>query len=206
MIWNKHKNLEGSHAILSASKSEWIEKDEEELIESITNSYSPAIGTLLHSYAADRIFYRERMRKTDVHGVKFDLLRNRIPEFAIDLSSIFPTLMSYVNDAIGYQLDPEVVLYYSDRCYGTADAIQVDGDILRIHDLKTGTRPAKMRQLLIYAALFYLEYGVKPDDMRSELRIYQTNEILVYEPESAEIREVMKKIVEKDRVVLQKFK
>lgn len=205
MIWNKHKNLEGCHAILGASKSGWLDKNDEELIESVTNSYASVIGTLLHKYAADRIFYRERMRKTDLNGVKFDLLRNGIPEFAIDLSSIFPTLMSYVNDAIGYQLDPEVVLYYSDRCFGTADAIQVDGDILRIHDLKTGVSQAKMRQLLVYASLFYLEYGIKPETMKTELRIYQMDEILAYEPETSEIREVMKKIVDKDRVI-QKLK
>lgn len=205
MKWNPHKNLIGSHAILSASRPGWLDKDDDELIESIANSYAPTIGTTLHQYAADRIFYRERMKKTDLSGVKFDLLRNNIPEYAIDLSIIFPTLMSYVNDAIGFQLDPEVLLYYSDYCYGTADAIQVDEDILRIHDLKTGVKPAKMEQLLVYAALFYLEYGIKPETMKTQLRIYQTGEILAYEPEIPEIREVMKKIVDKNRVV-QKLK
>ena len=201
MNWNKHKNLEGCHALLSASKSDWLEKDDDELISSICNSYSPTIGTMLHKYAADRIFYRERMKKSDLGGVKFDLLRNGIPEYAIDLRSIFPTLMSYVNDAIGYQMDAEILLYFSDNCFGTADAIQVDGDVLRIHDLKTGTRPAKMRQLMVYASLFFLEYGAKPELMKTELRIYQNEEILTYTPESEELRDIMKKIISKDRVV-----
>lgn len=205
MNWNRHSNLTGSHAILGASKSEWLEKDDEELVASVVSGYATTIGTLLHKYAADRIFYREKMRKGDIGGVKFDLLRNHIPEFAIDLRTMFPTLMSYVNDAIGYQMDSEILLYYSDYCYGTADAIQVDGDTLRIHDLKTGRSPVKMRQLLVYAALFYLEYGMKPEKMKHELRIYQMDEILVYEPDADEIREVMKKIVHKDRV-LQKLK
>lgn len=202
MKWNRHTNLEGSHAILSASRADWLDKDDDELISSVVTSYSTTIGTLLHKYAADRIFYRERMKKSDIGGVKFDLMRNRIPEYAIDLRSIFPTLMSYVNDAIGFQMDSEVLLYYSDNCFGTADAIQVDGDILRIHDLKTGTRPAKMRQLMVYASLFFHEYNVKPESMTTELRIYQNEEILTYNPDAAEIREVMKKIVAKDRVLM----
>ena len=90
-------------------------------------------------------------------------------------------------------------------CFGTADAIQLDGDVLRIHDLKTGTTPAKIDQLMIYAALFYLEYGFKPERLRTELRIYQSDEILVHEPEAIDIRAVMDQIVEKNRV-LQEFK
>lgn len=113
--------------------------------------------------------------------------------------------MSYINDAVGYQMDPEILLYYSDLCFGTADSIQVEGDLLRIHDLKTGVTAAKMDQLMIYAGLFYLEYGYKPERMRTELRIYQMNEIIVHEPDAEDIREVMNQIVEKDRV-LQRLK
>jgi RecB family exonuclease len=86
-------------------------------------------------------------------------------------------------------------------CFGTADAIQVRGDQLRIHDLKTGPTPAKMEQLIIYAALFYLEYGFKPERFRTELRIYQMGDILRLEPEVEKIREVMNSIVQKDRVL-----
>jgi len=164
-------------------------------------SYSQAIGTLLHVYAADCIKLHEKLRKTDIHGVKFDLMRKGIPEYAIDISRVYPTFMNYVNDAIGYGLDPEIVLYYSNECYGTADAINLDGNLLRIHDLKTGITPAKMDQLMVYAGLFYLEYGMKPENVRSELRIYQMDEIIVYEPEIEEIREVMRDIVDKDRVL-----
>lgn len=205
MNWNKHLNLEGGHAFLSASKYNWLNKTDDELIESYRNSWATTIGTLLHSYAADSIRFRERLRKTDAKGVKFDLMRKGVPEYAIDIHGQFETLMSYVNDAIGYQMDPEILLYYSDLCFGTADAIQLCGDILRIHDLKTGTTPAKMEQLLIYAGLFYLEYGYKPERIHTELRIYQLDEIIVHEPEPNEIREVMDAIVAKDRV-LQKIK
>lgn len=205
MNWNRHSAQEGSHAFLSASKYNWLTKSDEELVDTYKNSYATTIGTLLHAYAADSIRFREKLRKTDAKGVKLDLMRRGVPEYAIDIQSVFPNLMTYVNDAIGFQMDPEVVLYYSDMCYGTADAIQLDGDILRIHDLKTGTTVAKMEQLLIYAALFYLEYGFKPEKTHPELRIYQLDEVIVYEPEIERVREVMERIVEADRV-LQKLK
>lgn len=201
MIWHDHSKLVGTHAFLSASQPGWRKKNADEIMEAKCNSYAQQIGTLLHSYAADCIKYREKLRKGDMRGVKFDLMRKGIPEYAIDIERIYPTFMTYVNDAIGYQLAPEVVLYYSDECYGTADAIEVDGKILRIHDLKTGIKPAKMEQLMIYAALFYLEYGTKLESIRPELRIYQMDEVLVCEPELDEIREVMDDIVEKDRVL-----
>ena len=207
MNWNRHSNLEGSHAFLSASKYNWLNKTDEELIETYRNSYATTIGTLLHAYAADSIRFREKLRKGDARGVKFDLMRRGIPEFAIDIHGMFPTLMRYVNDSIGYQMDPEVLLYYSDVCFGTTDAIQyyASDNLLRINDLKTGVTPAKMDQLKIYAALFFLEYGFKPERNRMELRIYQLDDYILCEPEPEEIREVMNAIVSKDRV-LQKLK
>lgn len=205
MNWNRHSNLEGAHAFLSASKYTWLNKTDSELIDNYRNSFATSIGTMLHSYAADCIRFREKLYKRDMHGVKIDLMRRGIPEDSIDIGGVFPNLMSYVNDAIEYRMDPEILLYYSDLCFGTADSIQVSGNLLRIHDLKTGVTPAKMEQLEIYAALFYLEYGYKPERMRTELRIYQLDDILVHEPEVERIREVMSAIVSKDRV-LQKLK
>lgn len=201
MIWHDHSRLAGTHAFLSASQSSWRNKSAEELIDAKKNSYAQQIGTLLHAYAADCIKYGEKLRKTDSRGIKFDLIRKGIPEYAIDMNRIYPTFMSYVNDAVGYGLKPETILYYSDECYGTADAIDMDGKLLRIHDLKTGTKPAKMDQLMIYAGLFYLEYGIKPSAIPAELRIYQMDEVLMYEPEIDEIREVMDDIVEKNRIL-----
>ncbi len=205
MNWNQHRNLEGSHAFLSASKYSWLSKSNEEIVQSYTNSFAQAIGTMTHAFAADYIRFREKLRKSDSRALKIDLMRRGIPEYAIDIRGFFPTVMSYVNDSIDYMMDPEVLLYYSDLCFGTADAIQVSDKVLRIHDLKTGTTVAKIEQLKIYAALFYLEYDVKPERLRTELRIYQSDDILVHEPEVDEIREVMNAIVEKDRV-LQKLK
>jgi len=205
MNWNQHRNLEGSHAFLSASKYSWLTKTNEEIVQSYTNSFAQSIGTLSHAFAADYIRFREKLKKGDSRTLKMDLMRRGIPEYAIDIRAFFPTVMRYVNDSIDYMMDPEVLLYYSDLCFGTADSIQVSNGVLRIHDLKTGSTVAKIDQLKIYAALFYLEYGQKPERLRTELRIYQSDDIIVHEPEVDEIREVMDAIVEKDRV-LQKLK
>lgn len=84
---------------------------------------------------------------------------------------------------------------------GTADAISFRNNFLRIHDLKTGTRPVHIEQLEIYAALFCLEYKVKPADIKIELRIYQNDEILVHEPEAEEIIAIMNKIIHLNKIL-----
>ena len=107
----------------------------------------------------------------------------------------------YVNDAIGYRMTPEQVLYYSENCFGTADSISFKDNLLRIHDLKTGVTPAHMEQLEIYAALFCLEYKIKPADIDIELRIYQSDDILVFNPTVEDIVPIMDKIITSDKII-----
>ena len=109
----------------------------------------------------------------------------------------------YVNDALHYSLTPEQPLYFSRNCFGTADGISFDEktSFLRIHDLKTGTTPAHMEQLQIYAALFCLEYRVRPRDIDSELRIYQNDEIQINRPEMGEIDKIMQTIIHFDETI-----
>ena len=111
------------------------------------------------------------------------------------------TLNMYVNDAIGYKMTPEQVLYYSDNCFGTADSIAFRNGLLRIHDLKTGVTPAHMEQLEIYVALFCLEYKIKPSDIDIELRLYQSDEILVHKPMADEIVPIIDKIITFDKII-----
>ena len=103
----------------------------------------------------------------------------------------------YVNDAIGYKMVPEQVLYFSENCFGTADAISFKEKqgILRIHDLKTGESTTSMHQLEIYDALFCLEYGISPSEIEIENRIYQLDEVRIDIPEASWIREIMDKII-----------
>ena len=111
------------------------------------------------------------------------------------------TLNMFVNDAIGYKMRSEQILYFSEFCFGTADAICFRKNMLRIHDLKTGTTPAHMEQLYIYAALFCLEYHFNPHDIVTELRIYQNNEMIVEEGDPDDISDIMDKIRSFDRIL-----
>ena len=98
-------------------------------------------------------------------------------------------------------MSTEKILYYSDNCFGTADAISFRNNCLRIHDLKTGEIPAHMEQLLVYAALFCLEYKFKPSEIDIELRIYQNDDYLVYNPTAEDIVPIMDKIISFDKLI-----
>ena len=177
MNFNKHYSLEGKHAFLGASKYHWINYDEDKLINSYTKYQATLNGTILHDFACQCITLGQKLPKSQ------------------------KTLNMYVNDAIGFKMKPEQVLYYSDNCFGTADAIIFRNNLLRIHDLKTGVTRAHMEQLEIYAALFCLEYNKKPSDIDMELRIYQNNEILVHNPTVEDILPIMDKIITFDKLI-----
>ena len=102
-------------------------------------------------------------------------------------------------DAIGYKMTPEQPLYYSDNCFGTADTICFKKGFLRIHDYKSGVIPAHMEQLRIYDALFCLEYDVDPFSIESELRIYQSDDIIIENPDRSIIKSIMDTIVLADK-------
>ena len=132
MIFNTHRNLEGLHAPFSASQSAWLRYDDDKAVETYLNKKAAERGTKLHQWAKDTI------------------------DLGIKQPRSKKTLYAYVNDAIGFKMDTEVVLFYSERFFGTADAISFRNNVLRIHDLKTGKRPVHMDQLEVYAALFCL--------------------------------------------------
>lgn len=177
MNFNKHLNLEGQHAFLGASKYHWINYSEDKVVESYNKFLATLKGTTLHEFAAQCIKLGQKLPKSK------------------------KTLNNYVNDAIGYKMTPEQVLYYSENCFGTADAICFRNHLLRIHDLKTGVIPAHMEQLKIYAALFCLEYKFKPSDIDIELRIYQNDEVLCHNPTAEEIVPIMDKIINFDKAI-----
>jgi hypothetical protein len=177
MNFNNHLNLEGQHAFLGASKYHWINYSEDKVVESYNKFLATLKGTTLHEFAAQCIKLGQKLPKSK------------------------KTLNNYVNDAIGYKMIPEQVLYYSENCFGTADAICFRNRLLRIHDLKTGIIPAHMEQLEIYAALFCLEYKFKPSDIDIELRIYQHDEVLCHNPSVEEIVPIMDKIITFDKAI-----
>ena len=179
MIFTKHSNLEGLHAPFGASQSAWLRYDDEKILTAYRNIKAKEMGTRLHAWAKETI------------------------DLGIKQPRSKKTIYAYVNDAIGYKMDTEVVLFYSPRFFGTADAICFRNGTLRIHDLKTGITKVHMEQLMIYAALFCLEYKIKPTDIEIELRIYQSNEILYHNPAAEDIKSIMDRIIYLDKMLEQ---
>ena len=177
MKFNNHNNLEGLHAFFSPSQSSWLRYDDDKAIEVYSNKKAAEMGTRLHEWAKETI------------------------DLGIKQPRSKKTIYAYVNDAIGFKMSTEVVLFYSERFFGTADAISFRNGVLRIHDLKTGRTPVHMDQLEVYAALFCLEYKVKPGEIEMELRIYQNDEILVHNPTAEDIAPIMDKIVHLNKIL-----
>jgi hypothetical protein len=177
LLFNKHLDYEGQHALLSASKHHWINYNDQKIDAFVISNMAARRGTELHAFAAEAI------------------------RLGIKLPKNTKTLNSYVNDALGYRLTPEVILFYSTNAFGTADAIGFRNNVLRIFDLKNGITPTSFNQLYVYAALFCLEYSMKPMEIDTDLRIYQNDEVKVL-PNGADpdfITHVMSRIVYLDR-------
>ena len=181
MNFNKHSGLDKKHAFLSPSGYHWLNYDDQKLNARWHTSQVAARGTALHDYALQAIRLGIRQPKSK------------------------QTIYMYINDALGFKLTPEQSLRYSDNCFGTADAIGFRNNTLRIHDLKTGLGKTSVHQLEIYAALFCLEYGISPFEITIELRIYQNNEIQIFDPEPQTILDIMDTIMYMDAKV-ERFK
>lgn len=177
MKFNRHTNLEGLHAPFSASKSSWLRYSDDKATEVYLSKKAAAMGTRLHEWVKETI------------------------DLGIKQPRSKKTIYAYVNDAIGFKMDTEVVLFYSEKFFGTADAISFRNNVLRIHDLKTGKNPVTMDQLEIYAALFCLEYRVKPGEIDMELRVYQNDEVIVHNPTAEDILPIMDKIVHLNKLL-----
>lgn len=175
MRFNKHYALEGRHAFISASKYHWIRYDDAKF----DQTYRTAMAA---------------QRGSEIHEFGFNAIR-----LGIKLPKSPKTINMYVNDAIGFRMSPEIVLSYSETAFGTVDAISFRDNFLRIHDLKTGVNNTSFDQLLIYCAFFCLEYGIKPGEIKIELRIYQNDEIKVMIPDIVDIINIMDKIVKFDQ-------
>ncbi len=178
MNYNKHYELEGQHAFLSPSQYHWLNYSEDKLIDRYYNvMIASQLGTRIHAWASEAIKMGFKQPKNT------------------------KTVNMFINDAIGYKMESELVLKYSENCFGTADALSFRQNKLRIHDLKTGVTPAHFEQLQIYAALFCLEYVVDPEKIQIELRIYQNNEVIIQQPDPKIILNIMAKIKKADEII-----
>lgn len=204
MNFNQHLNQVGKHATFSPSSPYWLNDEDNDILRKYINSYMSSVGTILHDIARKYIQYRVKMSKFDKKAASIELLEKGIPEFVVShlaFDEIFSNVTNYVNDCVAFGMSPEVVLFYSDNFFGTADAISFDerSGYLRINDLKTGVIPGKMEQLMTYNALFLLEYGpiygFKAADLQSELRIYQGGEIIFHNPSPNDISMIADRIM-----------
>jgi len=175
MNFNKHFDIQGQHAFLSASKYHWVNYDDSKILDHFDKYLATQKGTQLHALACELIKLRVKLPKTK------------------------QALNRYVNDAIGFRMTPEQPLFYSINAFGTADTICFRDDFLRIHDLKTGISPVSLVQLEVYSAYFCLEYDEDPKRISMELRIYQGDEVIEHHPEGKDIKEIMDKIVRFDK-------
>lgn len=181
MRFNSHFDLQGKHAFMAPSSPSWIGYDEDKMDKSFFTAQAALLGTRKHNLAAELIQMR------------------------IKLPPVRKTMNMYVNDAIGFKMTPEQPLYYSDNCFGTADAISFRLDpnenrwMLRIHDLKTGSTRTTMKQLEVYACLFGLEYNFDLSEIDIELRIYKSDDIEIHTPDLDDLMHIVDKIKTYDR-------
>jgi hypothetical protein len=157
--FNRHSDMEGLHAFLSPSSYHWLRYDRDHLVERFRTKKAAQLGSELHDIA------------------------HRLIKLKIKLPGNGTTLNSFVNDVISLFMMSEQTLIYSGNCFGTADAIGLkrlrghELPTLRVFDLKTGESEAKVDQLIVYCALFCLEYGYRPLELEYDLRIYQNDAI-----------------------------
>lgn len=177
MKFNDHSDLNGEHSFLSPSSYHWINYSREKLEAVYLNQRSKERGTILHAFASIAV------------------------EEKIKLANHKKALNMFVNDCIGFKMESEQVLYYSNNSFGTADAISFRDNMLRIFDLKTGVTKASFKQLDVYVALFCLEYGIDPKEIDIETRIYQGNGFEVSIPEPDYILDIMNTIEEFDIII-----
>ena len=85
MQFNPHRHLEGLHAPFSPSQPSWLRYDDEKALEVYENKKAADLGTRLHRWAKETIDLKIKQPKTK------------------------KTLYMYVNDAIGFGMDTEVV-------------------------------------------------------------------------------------------------
>lgn len=177
MDFNRHSKLSGIHSFLSPSNPAWVNYEDDKLITRYINHQEAARGTAFHAYADLAIKLGQRQARNG------------------------NTINEYINDAIGFRMDTEQVLFYSENAFGTTDAISFRDDFLRIHDLKTGVTKGNMMQLRIYNALFCLEYDYHPTEIDSILRIYQSDDIHEEIPDPEMIIAIMEKIKHFDIII-----
>jgi hypothetical protein len=208
------------HAPFPPSQPSWLNYTDEQLIEALKNKYRAEIGTEIHEWASHQIILSSKVSgiKEVEKGVKTHIYEKYMEKYSKCYDPEFGTLLlkhlhyipgegflttkQFINDSIGFRMESEKRLTVSNMIYGTADAVRyyTKDNLLRVSDLKTGKRPAKIEQVFIYAALYCYEYNLKPLNTNFEARIYQNGDIFVEQPSGEDINEILINILHKDEV------
>lgn len=184
--FRRHLEVKDRHSFLSPSKYHWVNYDDEKIVAAYDKSMTAALGTRLHAWSAETI--RLGLRQPDNSK----------------------TINMYVNDCIGYRMQIEQPLVYSENAFGHTDAIWFGDNpdkespyklLLRIFDLKNGDTPSSKSQLECYAALFCLEYNVRPMELEYDLRIYQNDEIIPFETDPEDITYIMDRYIVANQLI-----
>lgn len=213
--FKNHDDLIGQHALFSPSQSAWLRYEDDKIIDRVRSQYRAPLGTEIHEFAASQIQLAHKISNVRILAQEIEnyiytkyTFANNGMEYAEKLiknvgylpKEVFETVKYYVNDGIGYKMVVEQPLVYSEHIFGTADSIIFKNDMLRIHDLKTGAMPAHMEQLMTYAALFCLEYDIRPAEIQAELRLYQWDGIVVHKPTVEDILPIIDRIITTEKI------
>lgn len=216
--FNDHSNLRGKHALFSPSQSSWLRYDDDKIAERVRNQYRTTLGTEIHDFAASQIDLKHKY--TNLRDLtraiesciycKYMYLSEDlvVGDYAKKIIShlnnipkeVFEAVRCYINDGVGYRMNTEQALVYSEHIFGHADTISFRNNFLRIHDLKTGSNPAHMEQLEVYAALFCLEYKTKPSDINIELRLYQWDGVEIENPNAEVLTPIIDRIITSEKI------
>ena len=220
-LFNNHDDIRGTHAVFSPSQSSFLRYDDEKIIDKVVNQYRAALGTEIHEFASREISLTHRISnpknlknqiESYIYNKYYDDDHATVGSYGDKLlnylgympEEVYETLKHYINDAIGFRMTVEQPLVYpgfEEYIRGTSDAICFRNNLLRIHDLKTGSHKADMEQLEVYAALFCLEYKIKPSEIGYELRLYQIEGLEIYNPTVEDILPVVDAIIGIGRVI-----
>lgn len=214
-----------SHAPFPPSQPAWLRYTDAQIIEAFKNKYRSDIGTEIHEWASHQIILSSKpsgIREVE-RGVKTHIYEKYMVEtskcYDPEVGSTFLEHLRYlpgdaflsaklfICDSIGFRMESEQKLSVSKIIEGTADAVRYypKENLLRVSDLKTGSRPAKIEQVFVYAALYCYENRLDPLKTNFETRIYQNGEVYIEHPSGDVISNALNISLHLDEVV-EKFR
>lgn len=213
MSFPQFSHRPGDHAPFSPSSPSWLNYDDEMVINSYQNKHKSELGTEIHEWSSIQIKLGNKISNAREvsKSVKTFIYKKyeKAPDYRDMLifnlrylpTEVYGTVKKFVNDSIVEHMESEQEVGYSEKFWGTSDAIKYKNGLLQVFDLKTGTSQAKPEQLYIYAALYCLQHTVNPFENLIEIRLYQNDDVYIENPDPKLIMDIMDKIVHLNKVL-----